>query len=135
MLLHHNVMANRQTQSGTFAGRFCREKWIEDFLSNFGPNSCAIITNANLDFVAKVLRFNYERWLEAGVENFTPSLGRGVKPIGDQVEENTRDILRIDIDLSSVLIKFTLQGDIEVGTLGPRAVVCQIERFVDHGID
>ncbi len=41
----HNSMHHRQTQTGAFSRRFCREKWLEDPLHRRLPHAVSRITD------------------------------------------------------------------------------------------
>jgi hypothetical protein len=56
VLFHDDVMAHRKTKSGAFTGRFGCEEGIEYLLFYFGRYSGAIVTDADLDLVTKILR-------------------------------------------------------------------------------
>src|ERR1700681_303886 len=65
VLFHDDVMAHRKTKSGAFTRRFSREEGIEYLLFYFGRYSSAIVTDADLDLVTKILRRGGQRRLEA----------------------------------------------------------------------
>src|SRR6516225_10239659 len=54
VLLGYDLVADRQPKPGALAGRFGREEWLEQFLLVFRRNPGAIVTNSDLDSVAKV---------------------------------------------------------------------------------
>src|SRR5271154_4416861 len=65
VLFHDDVMAHRKTKSGAFARRFSREEGIKYLLFYFGRYSGAIVTDADLDLVTKILCCDGQRRLEA----------------------------------------------------------------------
>src|ERR1700716_2065193 len=65
VLFHDDVMAHRKTESGAFTRRFSREEGIEYLFFYFGRYSGAIVTDADLDLVTKILRRGGQRRLEA----------------------------------------------------------------------
>src|SRR5579872_6731239 len=65
MLFHDDVMTHRKAKSGAFTRRFSREEGIEYLLFYFGRYSSAIVTDADLDLVTKILRRGGQRRLEA----------------------------------------------------------------------
>jgi len=65
VLFHDDVMAHRKTKSGAFTRRFSREEGIEYLFFYFGRYSGAIVTDADLDLVTKILRRGGQRRLEA----------------------------------------------------------------------
>jgi hypothetical protein len=50
MLLHDDVVANRQSQSRALSRRLRRKKRIENLLANICRNAIAIVANADFDF-------------------------------------------------------------------------------------
>ena len=55
MLLHDDVVAERQAEAGPFAGRLGREERIEHLLLHLGRNAGAVVADPDLDPVAEVL--------------------------------------------------------------------------------
>jgi hypothetical protein len=56
VLLGDNVVTERETKAGSFAGRLGREEWIEHLFPHFGRDAAAVIANPDLDAVAEVSR-------------------------------------------------------------------------------
>src|SRR5260370_408136 len=77
MLFHDDVMAHRKTKPGAFTRRFGREEGIEYLLFYFGRYSSAIVADADLHLVTKILRRGGQRRLEA-VTGFCLAFGRSV---------------------------------------------------------
>ena len=55
MLLHDDVVAERQAEAGAFAGGLGREERIEHLLLHLGRNAGAVVADPDLDAVAEVL--------------------------------------------------------------------------------
>src|SRR5437899_8058640 len=51
MLLSDDVIADRETQPGAFAGRLGRKEGLEQFVSEFGRDAGAVVAHPDLDFV------------------------------------------------------------------------------------
>jgi hypothetical protein len=66
-------------------------------------------------------------WLERVPGFLTLALVRRVETVCDQVQENPRDLLGEDIDLTGRGVKRPLQSGVEALLLGSRAVVGEIE--------
>jgi hypothetical protein len=49
MLLHDDVVADRQAQTRALSGRFRRKKRIENFLANLRRNAVAVVANLNFN--------------------------------------------------------------------------------------
>src|SRR5215467_3369786 len=135
MLLDNNIVTDGQTKSGAFAGRLGREEGIEYLFLHVWRNAGAIVPDCYFDTVTQVSGCGNKSWLIVAVIGFCCPLGRSVKAIGDQIEQNPSDILRKQIDLAGGWIKQPLQGDGETLLLGPRPVVGEVEAFFNKGVD
>jgi hypothetical protein len=56
MLLHDDVVSDRQAKAGALSGRFGREERIEHLFPYFRRNARAVVANRDLYAVAEVLR-------------------------------------------------------------------------------
>ena len=135
MLLDDDVVADREAKPGTFSGRLGREERIEHLLLHLGRNAGAVVADPDFHAVAKVLGRGGKGRLVVAAIGFCFALGRRIKAIGNQIEQNPRDVLREHIDLAGGRIEGPLQGDVEALLLGPRAVVGEIEALLDEGVD
>ena len=63
------------------------------------------------------------------------ALVRGIEAVRNQVEEHPGDFLRIQVDHAGVGIEVALERDVEAGFFGPRAVIGEIEAFLDDRVD
>ena len=63
------------------------------------------------------------------------ALGRGIKAVRNQIEQDARDFLRVKIDHSGLGIEVALERDVEAGFFRPRAVIGEIEALLDDGVD
>ena len=70
---------------------------IEDLFLHFRRNAGAIVADPDFDAVAEVLGRGSKGWLVIAAIRFRFALGRCIEAIGDQIEQNPRDVLREDI--------------------------------------
>ena len=54
VLLGHDVVADRQAETGAFARWLGGEEWLEQFVPDVGRNADAIVTDADLHRVTQV---------------------------------------------------------------------------------
>jgi hypothetical protein len=94
MLLYDDVVAHRQAKPGTFARRLGREKWVKYFVFDPVRDARPIIANTDLNLVSEVLRRSGKHWLET-VTGFRFSFRCRVEPIRYEIEQDSRDLLRI----------------------------------------
>src|SRR5688500_18849566 len=57
-----------------------------------------------------------------------------MKAIRDQVEEHTRELLRINNHMSDRRLQRLLKCDVEVGLLSSGAMISEVQGFLDQGI-
>ena len=65
VLLDDNVVAQRQTKTGSFARWLGRKERVEYLVHHLGGNTAAIVANPDLDAVAEVFRRRGKGWLVA----------------------------------------------------------------------
>ena len=53
VLLGDDVIGDRQTEPGAFAGGLCRDKGLEQFFSDLGRDAGAVVTHPHFDSVAE----------------------------------------------------------------------------------
>ena len=95
MLLEDDVVAHRQAKPGTFARGLGREEWIEYFLFDIVRDASSIIANTDFNLVSKVLRRSSKRRLEI-FTGLRFSFRRRVEPVRYDIEQDARDLLRVD---------------------------------------
>ena len=134
VLFHDDVVAHRQAKSGALARGLGGEEGIEHLLLHFRGDSGAVVANPDFDPVAEVFGGRAQRRLEAVVAGFL-ALGGGVKAVGNQIEKHPRDLLRIKVDHAGGGIEVALERDVEAGFFRPRAVIGEIEAFLDDRVD
>ena len=126
MLLHDDVVTDRQAEPGAFSGRFGCEEWIEHLFLHFRgmpvPLSRILFPRDHRGSWLLPLR-----WARSRRHWTLRSLGRRVKAIGNQIQQNPRDVLWENVNLASIGIKRLFQLDIETLLLGARPVIGEIE--------
>ena len=63
------------------------------------------------------------------------SLVGRVKAVAEQVEEDAGDVLRHQLDRFQRRIEFLLQGDVEALIMGAGAVIGEVQRLLDQGVE
>jgi hypothetical protein len=56
VLLGDDVIADRETEPGAFAGRLCRNKRLEQFVPDLRRNAGTVVAHPHLDRVAEIAR-------------------------------------------------------------------------------
>src|SRR5262249_16217492 len=105
MLLHDDVVTDREPKPGSLAGRLGCEEGIEHLIPDLGWNPCAVVANPDLYEVAEVLRRSRKSRLIAISIVLLFALGRRIEAVRDQVQESPCDLLREYIDLTGGRIK------------------------------
>ena len=85
--------------------------------------------------VAEIFGGGAQRRLETGLAVLRPALGRGIKAVGDQIQEYAGDFLRKQLDHAGVGVEIALQRDVEVRLFGAGAVIGEVEAFIDQRVD
>ena len=116
------------------AGLVVKER-IEHLFPHLGRNPTAVVANPDFDAVAEIFRRRRERGLVAIGSILRLALCRSIEAIGNEIEEYPRDLLRKEISLAGRRVERALQRDVESLFLGTRAVIGQVEAFLDDGID
>ena len=98
MLLGDDVVADRQAEPRPFAGWLGREKGLEQLGADLGLNARPVVAHPDLDRLAEIARRDPERRSVAAIGSAQMALPGGVKAVAKQVEEDTGDVLRHDLD-------------------------------------
>src|SRR3974390_1099540 len=126
-------MAHGQPEPGTFSGRFRREERVENLLLDLGRDTRAIVADADFDSGAEISCYRLQLRFKA-IAGCHRALGCGVKPIRDQVQKRTGDLLRVNVR-DPGLIEIALQGDIEIPSLSAGTVRGKVQALLDNAID
>ena len=86
MLLHDDVMADREAETGTLASRLCRKERIEQLFPDLGRNAGAVVTYRDLHMITKVAGCGRKGRLVITVVPMRFAFGRRIKPVWDQIE-------------------------------------------------
>ena len=70
MLLRHDVIADRKTETCALAGWLCREEWLEQLLLDVRGYTDSVIANANFNGFAEVTSSNLQDWAKARLSSF-----------------------------------------------------------------
>src|ERR1700733_2138921 len=135
MLLHNDVVTDGKTEPSSFPGRLGRKERVEQLFLNLRRNTGAIVANSDFDAVTEVLGRRSQRRLVVTSICLRVALSGRIEPVGDQVEQHPRDLLREQIYLASGRVKGPFQGDVEALLFSPCPVVGEVETFIDQGID
>src|SRR5208282_49638 len=135
VLLDDDVVADRETEAGAFAGGLGGEERIEHFRLHLGGNACPVVANGDLDAFPEVAGRSDDRRIIGVVRAALLSLHRRVEGVGNQVEQHSCDLLREEIGGAGVRVERFHDRHVEAGLLGPRAVIGEIQRLVDHRVD
>src|SRR5438067_1980101 len=84
MLLGDDVVADRQSEPGAFAGRLGREKRLEQAGAVFRRDANAVVVYPDLDHIAEIARPHLQHQT-VSVSGLPAALARGVKAVADQV--------------------------------------------------
>ena len=134
VLFYDDVVAHRQAKPGTLARGLGREERVEYFLSDLFRDAGSIIPNTNFNLVSEVLRRGGKHWLEA-VTDFHFALRRGVKSVRYQIEQDPRDLLRINISHADGRIEIALQSDTEACLFCSGTVISEVQALIDYCVD
>src|SRR5437762_3088169 len=95
MLFHDDVVAHGKPEPRALACRLGGEEGIEHLLLHLRGNAGAVVADADFHAAAEILRGRAQCRLKA-VAGRLLALGRGIESVGDQIEEDAGDFLRID---------------------------------------
>ena len=134
MLLRDDVVTDRQAKPGPLAGGLRGEEWLEQLVAQFRRDAGAVVAHLDLDRLAEVARGDGERRTIAAAGGAPLALPGGIEAVAEQVEEDTRHVLRHDLD-GRGLREVPLQRDVEVLILRTGAVIGEVQRLLDQRID
>src|SRR5215471_13223718 len=100
MLLDDDVVANGKAKARALSGGLGREEWVEHLFLHVGRDAGAVVADRDFDSITEVSSDCRESGLIATAVSLRPAFGRSVKTIGNQIEQNPRDVLRKDIGLT-----------------------------------
>src|SRR4030095_15830665 len=101
MLLHNDVVTDREPQPGSFSGRLRCEERVEHLFFYFRWNTRAVVANPDFHTIAKAFGRRGKGWLIAIVTGLGFALCCRIKAVRNQVQKHPRDILRKYVGLPS----------------------------------
>src|SRR5262245_60811760 len=135
MLLHDNVVTDREPKPGSFSGRLRCEERVEHLFFYFRWNTGAVIPNPDFHTIAKASCRGHKGWFIAITISVGFTLCCRIKAVRDQVQKHPRDILRKYVGLASGRVERPRHGDVEALFLSACTVIGEIEAFFDQGVD
>src|ERR1700730_17525790 len=134
MLFHDDVVAYRQAKPGAFARRLGREEWVEYFILGPFRDAGPVVANTNFNLVSEIFRRSDKRWLET-IAGFCLAFGRGIESVRYQIEQDSRNLLRIDIGHADGRIKMALQSNAKASLFCPGTVIGEVQALIHYHVD
>jgi hypothetical protein len=100
MLSDNDVVTDGEPKSGAFSGRLRCEERVEHLFLHVGRNAGAVVANPDFHMISKASCRGRKGWFIAITISLSFTLCRGVKSVGDQIEQDSCDVLREDIGLA-----------------------------------
>src|SRR5205823_7738132 len=132
VLLRYNVVADRQTEAGSFAGRLGRKERPEQLVLDLGPDAGAVVAHPDLDRLAILARRHPQGRLERSVAALPGAPRSRIKTVAEQVEKDAGHLLRRHLYLLQRRGVVALQRDVEALILGAGTVISEVQRVVDQ---
>jgi hypothetical protein len=86
MLLRHDIVADRETETGSLAGRLCGEERLEELVLDLWRDNDAIVGHPNLDCIAEILRRHLQGRLELRFVSLLLALVGSIEAVAKQIE-------------------------------------------------
>ena len=83
MLLGHDVVADREAEAGSLAGRFGREERLKKLVFDLRWDTDAIVADSDFDHIAEIARRHPQSRLEVRLASLPLAFGGRVKPIAE----------------------------------------------------
>ena len=135
VLFHNDIMAHRKTKPGAFPGWLGRKERIEYLVLYFGWNATTVVAYAYLYVITESFRSSTEYRLEICLTILAFALGCGIESVRDQIKEGAGDFLWEYFDHAGLLVEISLQCNVELRLLGPRAMIGEIETLIQQRVD
>ncbi len=135
MLFHDDVVTYRETKPCSFSGRLGRKERVEHLFLHLGRDTGPIIANSDLHGITEVPGSGAQHRFEAWISVLHFAFADCIETVRNQIQEDTSDLLRKQIDRAGALVEVALQGHIELRLLGPRAVISEIETLIQNRVD
>ena len=105
MLLHDDVVTNREAKASAFSGRLSCEEGVEHLLFYLWRNTGAVVANPNFHTIAEVFSRHCKGGLIAIAMGLCFAVGCRIEAVRDEVEKNPCDVLWEHIGFASGRIK------------------------------
>src|ERR1051325_11813200 len=83
VLLRHDVVADRQSQAGSFASRLSREERLEELVLHVSRDADPVVACTDLDGIAQIARGHLQGRLEFWVANVLLPLSGGIEAVAE----------------------------------------------------
>src|SRR5215470_4517623 len=93
MLLHNDVVTDREPKPGSFSGWVRCEERVEHLFFYVRRDTRTVIPNPDFHTIAKASCRGHQGWLIAIAIRLGSTLCCRIKTIGDQIEKHPRNIL------------------------------------------
>ena len=135
VLFDNDVVGHREAETGSFPGRFGGEEGIEHFRSHLGRDAAPVVANPDFDRFTQAPCDCAQNGIEGVIHHVGLACCRGIKPIGDQVQQRPGHLLRVEVEHAHVGIEIVLKSDRKARLFGPRAMIGEIETLFDKHVD
>jgi hypothetical protein len=134
MFVDHDLVTDRQTEAGTLPGRFRREERREYFIQDTVFDADPVVPYRHRYGMLLILGGYFEQGLEItpGIPVFEVS---GITRVRYEVDKNAADVLRYDLERLDRRVEIFLDGDIEGRILRAKAVISQVDGFLEELVD
>ena len=122
----YDVIADRQAETGSFAGRLRREKRLKELVLDVGRNADAVVANADFNSLSEISRRDAQGWLEVRVASLPLAFGAGIEAIAEQVQTHPSNVLGDNFDRGQPGSVILFQRDIEALILSPAPVIGEV---------
>src|SRR5215471_13951451 len=127
MLLGHDVVADREAEPGSFAGRLRGEERLKELVFDLRWYANAVVADVDFNRIAQIACRHLQGRLEPRVAPLLLAFGSGIEAIAEQVEADAGDVLGDKFDRSYGLGKIPFQCDVEARILGAATVIGEVQ--------
>jgi hypothetical protein len=93
MLLRHDVIADREAEAGSLAGRLGSEERLKELVSDFRRDANAVIPDTDFDRIIEIAGRHFQGRLEFRVAALPLAPSGRLEAIAEQVEADPCDVL------------------------------------------
>src|ERR1700677_1427516 len=135
MLSDNDVVAEREAEASALAGWLCGEERFKHVRLDLLGNTYAIVPDTDGDVIWTCLGGDAQGRLEIRIVSLCFPARCRVKAVGNEVEHDARKFLRVKLERTGGRIVMTDQNDVEPWLLRPRAMIGEVQRFFDGGVE